>query len=278
MHVAKVPLRWADQDAQGHVNNAVLAEYLQEARASFLQSGVAANLVGGGCVVVNHRIQYLRVIDFSPTPLDVRVAVVSAGASRFEFGYELLQGGQLCARATTTLCPFDFDTQRPRRLTDVERDWMRQVQAPWDGLDELKVPHLHGRGRRFDMQVRWGDVDRYGHVNNVRFLEYAQEARVALLDELAPDGHDADASMWLVARQDLDYVAQMAFRHDPYEVQLAPSRIGTTSFVLAGEIIDPTTSTLLARSRVVMVHADAHGTPTPIPDALRAALESRLVR
>ena len=33
------PLRWGDLDAQGHVNNAVVVDYLQEARVAFLLSG-----------------------------------------------------------------------------------------------------------------------------------------------------------------------------------------------------------------------------------------------
>ena len=33
----------------------------------------------------------------------------------------------------------------------------------------------------YEIQVRWGDSDRLGHVNNTRFMEYMQEARIAFL-------------------------------------------------------------------------------------------------
>lgn len=33
----------------------------------------------------------------------------------------------------------------------------------------------------FTAQIRWGDIDRLGHVNNIRVTEYFQEARAAFL-------------------------------------------------------------------------------------------------
>ena len=31
---------------------------------------------------------------------------------------------------------------------------------------------------RCTLQVRWADFDQFGHVNNVKYIEYAQEARI----------------------------------------------------------------------------------------------------
>ncbi|MGX1474786.1 UNVERIFIED_CONTAM: acyl-CoA thioesterase FadM [Streptomyces canus] len=35
-HIYRCPLRWADMDAYGHVNNVVFLRYLEEARIDFL--------------------------------------------------------------------------------------------------------------------------------------------------------------------------------------------------------------------------------------------------
>ena len=36
-----------------------------------------------------------------------------------------------------------------------------------------------------DLKPRWADMDAYGHVNNVTWLEYLQEARVDMFRALA---------------------------------------------------------------------------------------------
>ncbi len=60
-----VPLRWGDMDAQGHVNNAGIVDYLQEARVDFLLIGEKGHLLEGGVVVTRHEVVYKRPIVFS---------------------------------------------------------------------------------------------------------------------------------------------------------------------------------------------------------------------
>ena len=36
-HVYECPMRWADMDLQGHVNNVIYVDYLQEARVDMLR-------------------------------------------------------------------------------------------------------------------------------------------------------------------------------------------------------------------------------------------------
>lgn len=271
-----VPLRWGDMDAQQHVNNAMFADYLQEARAGFLHGGGAQHLLGGGMVVVSHQLEYTHPIVFSREPLEVRVGVTGVGAARVDMAYELYQFGVLCARATTRLCPYDFAGQRPRRLQPDERAWFQAQQVAVDPLREVPKRALHGRGHEYPVQVRWSDLDAYGHVNNVRYFDFVQEARIAMTTDVAPQtarlGKD---SLWLVVRQDLDYLVQMNFRHEPFVVRSAPVAIGTSSATFAAEVVDPTRDQLvLARAVTVQVHADGKGVPKPIEDETRAAFEA----
>lgn len=37
-----------------------------------------------------------------------------------------------------------------------------------------------------DIDVRWGDLDAFNHVNNTVFLRYLEEARIILLQDIAP--------------------------------------------------------------------------------------------
>ncbi|MEL4505305.1 thioesterase family protein [Luteococcus sp. H138] len=274
-----VPVRWTDLDLQGHVNNTLVAEYLQEARAGLLEAGRNAHLVNGGVLVVGHVVEYLRPILFSGQPLVADVGVFGVGASRFHAMYELLQGGELCARATTALCPFDFATQRPRRLTADERAWFLEVADERPPVRDLRVPALEGRGHVHPFTVRWGDIDRYGHVNNVRHFDYVQEARISATTDADPtmrrDGGDV---RWVVARQDVDYLTQISHRPQPYAVHTAVAALGRSSYTLAAEIVDPLDDgRVLARARTVQVCTDATGVKQELPQSTREALGSLLV-
>lgn len=274
-----VPVRWTDLDLQGHVNNTLVAEYLQEARTALMEAGPNAHMVSGGIVVVGHSVEYLRSIVFGDAPLVAQVGVFGVGASRFNAKYELWQDGALCARATTALCPFDFTAQRPRRLTADERDWFVEVAGEAPEKRPLSVPHLEGRGHVHSFQVRWGDVDRYGHVNNVRHFDYVQEARIAATTSADPSmRRDGGDLRWVVARQDVDYLAQISHRMEPYAVHTAVTAVGNTSYTLAAEIVDPLADGhVLARARTVQVCTDASGAKRQLPDSTRDALSGLLV-
>ena len=113
------------------------------------------------------------------------------------------------------------------------------------------------------LTVRWSDLDSYGHVNNVKYYDYIQEARINLITSTI--GWEPEA-VWMVVRQDLEYLKPIDFRTDPYEVGTAVAAIGNRSFTLAAEIRDPASSTVFATARTVVVG------DSPLTDAQRSAL------
>ena len=58
--LVRIPMRWGDLDAQGHVNNALLVEYIQEARCWEMLEGPNAHLVNHGLIVVRNHVLYKR--------------------------------------------------------------------------------------------------------------------------------------------------------------------------------------------------------------------------
>ena len=91
----------------------------------------------------------------------------------------------------------------------------------------------------YECQVRFSDVDVYGHVNNVKYFEYYQEARIAFILSLTGGDFDADSSMrQVVARIDVDYGRPILFRPEPYLVETWVTRIGTSSYDLSSRIVD----------------------------------------
>lgn len=281
MFAFRCPLRWSDLDAQGHVNNAVLVDHLQEARVAFFHDGPASELLDSGVVVVGHQMEYLASVDYTPEPLEIDLDVASVGGARFEIAYRLRQHGRDVARARTVLCPFDFALGRPVRLPGEVRRHLEAHLADVEPLRPLVAPPLEGAGTPTPLFVRWSDLDSYGHVNNSVAYDYIQQARITATSSWDPTmtrvgGADAPY-LWLVARQDVDYLAQMSHRTAPYVALTAPVRLGSTSVTLACEIVDPDTGQVITRGRTVLVCADATFRPTPLPDSTRAAVESKLI-
>lgn len=119
--------------------------------------------------------------------------------------------------------------------------------------------------------VRFDDLDSFGHVNNVTFAEYLQEARVdfahqQLADATAP--HEGS----VVVHQSIDYLAPVPFRTEPLDVEVWVTRVGSSSFEVAYEVRDD--STVFARATGVLVAYDVHAQePRPLTPGERSTLE-----
>lgn len=280
MFLYRCPLRWSDLDAQGHVNNAVTVDYLQEARVAFLRQGPASPLLDSGVVVVSHQVEYRRPIGYSREPVEITLGVSQLGASRIEIAYRLDHDGATAAVARTVLCAFDFDEQRPVRLKPHYREFFAAHRIDAEPLRAIGSVALHGRGTPSPLTVRWSDLDSYGHVNNAMLFDYIQQARIDVTTDWDPDmaraGTEGSGRMWLVARQDVDYLAQLPHRVEPYEARVAPVRVGTTSVTLCTEFADPGSDVLFAKAATVLVCADLTGRPADLGEATRARLNAQL--
>lgn len=274
---AEIPLRWSDLDAQGHVNNALVVDYLQEARVAFLRSGIASPLLDSGVVVVGHRVEYRSPIAYADVPVRVELGVSALGGARIELAYRVLQDGKPCVNARTVLTPFNFNEQRPQRLSPEHRAFFDAHRIEAEALRPLAFPPLGGVGTPVPLAVRWTDLDSYGHVNNAKVFDFLQQARVtattAWVPAMARAGAPGSERMWLVARQDVDYLVQLPHRMEPFEVRVAPVAVGTTSLTVEAEVTDPADGTVFARGVTVLVSADAHGRPTPLGPELTLGLE-----
>ncbi|CAN5190126.1 thioesterase family protein [soil metagenome] len=122
--------------------------------------------------------------------------------------------------------------------------------------------------------VRFSDVDVYGHVNNVKYFEYYQEARLAFLSTLREQ--EASDIALVVARMDVDYMRPIRFRPEPYVVASRVTRVGRSSFTLAADVMDG--GKALSRSEAVLVAYDLTTQRSrPWTEPERAILEAAVV-
>ncbi|QNE79424.1 acyl-CoA thioesterase [Streptomyces finlayi] len=83
-------------------------------------------------------------------------------------------------------------------------------------------------------------MDAFGHVNNVVFLRYLEEARIDFMFRLAPgDGSPSFSGGSVVARHEIDYVRPLVHRHAPVTVESWVTKIGAASLTISYEIKDP---------------------------------------
>lgn len=105
--------------------------------------------------------------------------------------------------------------------------------------------HVH------EFNVRFGDIDMLGHVNNCRYLTYLEDARVSML-RLDPirEGREPLRGL-VVARHEIDYRRPLLFRPAPVRVETWVTELRAASFALAYEIRDDERLYAAARSVIV---------------------------
>ena len=109
--------------------------------------------------------------------------------------------------------------------------------------------------------VRWGDLDAFGHVNNAKYLVYAQEARYAWSKMLE----------MVVARAEVDFVAPIYAGDFYLDIEIWVNKIGNSSFGLTYEMKNG--DELVARVKTVQVTVSMETKKSrPINDAEREFL------
>jgi acyl-CoA thioester hydrolase len=137
-HIYLCPLRWADMDALGHVNNVTYVDYLQESRVDMLRTHAPAT--GGeqlaeGTVVVRHEVEFVAPLVFRFDPVRIESWVTRIRAASFTMAYEILDETdegerRVYARARTILTPYIFTEERPRRIHAEERAVLERFLEP----------------------------------------------------------------------------------------------------------------------------------------------------
>lgn len=121
------------------------------------------------------------------------------------------------------------------------------------------------------MEIRWRDMDAYGHVNNAVYLNYLEEVRDEWLERTL--GPEADVWDFVLARVAIDYRRELRQEDDTVVARCRLEAIGTSS-LRTREEIRTADGAVSADAEAVLVARDrTSGSARPLTRGERAALE-----
>ncbi len=122
MHEKRVEIRWRDQDAFSHVNNAVFLTYLEEVRDEWLTQLFDDRGLQFEYVVAHIAIDFIRELRLEDDEVIVRCRLAKLGNSSIHTEEEIAtRTGETAAKARVVLVVRDEKTGRSRPITDAER-------------------------------------------------------------------------------------------------------------------------------------------------------------
>jgi acyl-CoA thioester hydrolase len=133
VHEMRIPVRWGDLDAIGHVNNTVYFRYFETLRIDWFRGiGVELTSTGVGPVMANGFCNFRRQIEY-PGELVARHFVAAPGRASLDTFFTLATADApdlICADGGATLVWLDFDSRRTVPVPDA----VRQACTPAPGL------------------------------------------------------------------------------------------------------------------------------------------------
>ncbi|HWU21881.1 MAG TPA: acyl-CoA thioesterase [Nocardioides sp.] len=270
-HRTSCPLRWADLDLLGHVNNVRYADYLRAGRDDLL--GTAGIDVGpAGLPVRRHELTFVAPLMFGRQPVVVESSLAELGDTGATLQHVLLGPGpepvvHLRARTEVAWRSGGLSTAQRAALAPYV-----EPAAPHPAPEPVRV--------RADMQshyplvVRAGDLDATGSASDVALVEFFQEARIGFFDRLRRAGLERGTLRWVVAQTDIDHLRPVAGRAPAYDCYTRLARLGRRSLTVESVIQDQD-GLDLAAARVVLVVFDpvANRSVDP-PPGYREVLET----
>ncbi|MFK7603368.1 acyl-CoA thioesterase [Deinococcus sp. SM5_A1] len=150
---------------------------------------------------------------------------------------------------------------------------MTASPSPAPAPSASRIPALNWHAaHRTSIQLRFADVDAMGHVNNARYAEFLEVAR---MDMSAATGIQGDDDHSMLARLELDYVHEIRLGQTVF-IESLVERVGRTSWTVAARFVADNVPCAFARSVQVRVNADH--IPEPLPERFHDLVRPLLAR
>ncbi len=124
---------------------------------------------------------------------------------------------------------------------------------------------------RTTLQVRFGDTDAFGHVNNAVFASYLELARIRYLQEVLHPDRPFDRMPLILARLEIDYRSPIFFDEE-IVVETGVTHVGRTSFGMRHRMATADGRLVGESSSILVAYDYDAACPMPVPDAWREQL------
>jgi len=126
-----------------------------------------------------------------------------------------------------------------------------------------------------EMDVRWGDMDAFNHVNNVSYLRYFESGRIAYFDALdLADFFDLDGIGPILAETSCRYKFPLTYP-DRISVGVRSENLGEDRFTQQYVVVSHRHGRVAATGDGIIVTFDyTAGKKSPIPERVRQRIEA----
>lgn len=104
----------------------------------------------------------------------------------------------------------------------------------------------------FDVQMRFNDLDTYGHVNNTIYLQYMDLGKEKYISQVIGDMFHAKDEAMVIVNINCDFCEITAYG-EPLEVRTRVDSIGKHSVIFEQEVANKATGAVKCHCRTVMV-------------------------
>ncbi len=123
-----------------------------------------------------------------------------------------------------------------------------------------------------EIQIRFGDIDIMGHVNNGVQLSYLDLGRLDYFEQVYGQTIDWNEAALIVAHLEIDYLAPI-FLKDEIEVHTHIHKIGTKSVSMIQSIADRITGEIKTETKQVMVaYSPQQSQSIEVPELLKSRI------
>lgn len=139
-------------------------------------------------------------------------------------------------------------------------------------MTDNRQPEEEGTFRHsLPIQIRFNDVDRYGHVNNNAYFAYYDLGKEEYLRAVLSGEYRATTVAPVIANINADFITPIYYG-DEIAIETRVGHIGRKSFTLEQRAVNTRTGAVLCRCRTVMVCFDfTTQQSAELPDAYRRA-------
>ncbi|AGB34062.1 MULTISPECIES: acyl-CoA thioesterase [Halobacteriales] len=124
-----IDVRFRDIDAMGHVNNAVYATYLEQARVEYFAEVLGRSLDTTASVLASLSIDYRAPVELDQGSVTVAVDVPELGTSSIPMEYEIRTEEEIAATADTVQVLYDAENEESRPIPS---DWRGTIESYHD--------------------------------------------------------------------------------------------------------------------------------------------------